>query len=164
LWQAGKDLVVGLWNGIESAVGWLSGKVSGFVSNLMGTITNGLGIHSPSTITLGHGRMLVLGLASGIDAEASTAVASASRLALRVAAAADPGRLVVTANPATTPGGWATGNVYGVAGTAGATVVTNVFHIAGTVVAERQLLELVRAGTQRYARRNLSTGLTTIGR
>lgn len=46
--QAGLQLIQGLWRGISDAAGWLMGKISGFVDDVMGNIKSFFGIASPS--------------------------------------------------------------------------------------------------------------------
>lgn len=44
----GRDIVVGLWNGITGMGGWLWNKVTGFAQNILTTMMHALGVHSPS--------------------------------------------------------------------------------------------------------------------
>ena len=48
--NAGKDLIEGIWNGINDKVAWLKGKVSGVVDKIKGWFTgsDGFDTHSPS--------------------------------------------------------------------------------------------------------------------
>jgi hypothetical protein len=65
--EAGKDLVRGLWEGIQSMGGWLVGKLIGFVKDkIPGPIRKALGIESPSKVTAAIGRQTAAGLAVGI--------------------------------------------------------------------------------------------------
>jgi tape measure domain-containing protein len=68
--QSGKDLVLGLWNGITGMGGWLWGKVSQFVSdNILGPIKAKLGIASPSTVMAEEvGKQIPAGIEQGIRA------------------------------------------------------------------------------------------------
>lgn len=45
--EVGKDVVLGIWEGIKSLAGWLGEKVSGFVGNIVASVKDALGIHSP---------------------------------------------------------------------------------------------------------------------
>lgn len=65
--SAGKDLVRGLWNGINGAYDWLKKKIKGWVGNVTDFLLNLFGIHSPSRVTAYMGEMLDRGLAEGIE-------------------------------------------------------------------------------------------------
>ncbi|QFU94668.1 hypothetical protein [Amycolatopsis sp. YIM 10] len=85
LLNAGRDLLTGLWNGIQNAASWLKNKVLGFFGDLLpGWAKDILGINSPSTVFAGIGRWIPPGLAGGIDKAAGVALRSASDLATRV--------------------------------------------------------------------------------
>ena len=62
----GRDLVSGIWKGIKSGWDWLVGKIKGFADNIIGSIADFFGIHSPSTETAWMGEMLDRGLAEGV--------------------------------------------------------------------------------------------------
>jgi hypothetical protein len=66
-WGWGRDLVAGLFNGIKDALGSMfSGIGHWFSDAIFGPIKRALGIASPSTIMMGIGRDLILGLVNGI--------------------------------------------------------------------------------------------------
>ena len=69
--EVGKDIVRGLWEGIQSLAGWLGGKVSGFFNNIIGGVKDFLGIHSPSRVFAGIGENMALGVGAGWDNEFS---------------------------------------------------------------------------------------------
>lgn len=79
--NAGKNLVYGLWNGIQSLAGWIWNKVSSWASNIWDSITGFFGIHSPSRKMAWAGTMLVEGLAGAITAGTSKTAAAATGLA-----------------------------------------------------------------------------------
>ena len=62
---AGKNLVEGLWNGINDKFEWIKGKISTWVGNVLKYFKNLLGIHSPSTVFEGYGENMAEGLAIG---------------------------------------------------------------------------------------------------
>ncbi len=69
LFNIGKDVVKGLWQGIQDMGGWLTGKIIGFVKDkIPGPIKSALGIHSPSKVAAGLGEQVPRGLAQGIEA------------------------------------------------------------------------------------------------
>lgn len=63
----GTNLVHGLWDGIISSLAWIKGKITEWVGNVLDFIKNLFGIASPSKVTAGYGKFLVMGLAEGID-------------------------------------------------------------------------------------------------
>ncbi|MFB6816270.1 phage tail tape measure protein [Streptomyces sp. NPDC056347] len=70
----GKDLVIGLWNGIVGMGGWLKDKLFSWAkSAIPGPIAKALGINSPSRLMRDEiGRWIPPGVVEGIDAEQST--------------------------------------------------------------------------------------------
>ena len=70
LFDAGKNLIVGLWNGISNMGGWLWGQITGFINRfLTGPIKAALGIHSPSTVMRDEvGAMVPAGIMEGVQA------------------------------------------------------------------------------------------------
>lgn len=66
LLSIGKDLVTGLWNGINDKLSWLKNKISSFASSVLSSIKSFFGVHSPSTETAWIGDMLDQGLAEGL--------------------------------------------------------------------------------------------------
>lgn len=65
--SVGKNLVEGLWNGINNAKDWVIGKIKGFSDSVLSGIKNFFGVHSPSTETAEIGGYLAEGLAIGMD-------------------------------------------------------------------------------------------------
>lgn len=67
----GKEIVQGLWNGINSMVGWITGKVRGFTDKVVGSFKNFFGIKSPSRVMRDEvGKYLGMGVGEGIMDEA----------------------------------------------------------------------------------------------
>jgi hypothetical protein len=64
--NAGKNIVIGLWNGFADMTGWLFRQITGFVDDVIGWVTSGFGIFSPSKVFRERGRQLPAGLALGI--------------------------------------------------------------------------------------------------
>lgn len=79
--NVGKNLVQGLWNGIQSLASWLWNKVSGWISGIWDGICNFFGIHSPSTEMAWVGKMLVKGLSGSIEDNGDDAVKAAEGMA-----------------------------------------------------------------------------------
>jgi len=78
----GKNLIRGLWEGIQSMRTWINDKVSGFFDGLLGGVKRFLRISSPSRVFADEvGKMIVKGIAKGIDEEAYLAEESAIKMA-----------------------------------------------------------------------------------
>lgn len=68
--DVGMNLVRGIWNGISNGLGWIKGKISGWVGNVTSFIKNLFGIHSPSTVMRDQvGKYLAQGIAVGFGDE-----------------------------------------------------------------------------------------------
>ena len=67
MWQCGKDLLTGLWNGIKSAKDWVLDKIKGIGSSILKGIKGIFGIHSPSTEFAWIGKMNMVGLEEGME-------------------------------------------------------------------------------------------------
>ena len=66
--NVGKNLVQGLWNGIQNAKSWLLGKIKSWCGSILNGIKAFFGIHSPSTVMRDEvGLMISKGLAEGIE-------------------------------------------------------------------------------------------------
>ena len=66
--NVGKNLVQGLWNGIQNAKSWLLGKIKSWCGSILNGIKAFFGIHSPSTVMRDEvGFMISKGLAEGIE-------------------------------------------------------------------------------------------------
>lgn len=68
LFDIGKDLLKGLWDGIQSMASWLKTRIFDFFGNLIpGWAKKMLGIGSPSKVFAAFGKNIVQGLALGIE-------------------------------------------------------------------------------------------------
>ena len=82
LFSIGKDVVTGLWQGIQDMGGWLKDKIIGFVKDkIPGPIKSALGIHSPSKVAAALGMQVPAGLAQGIDSTADMVSKAATNMA-----------------------------------------------------------------------------------
>ena len=63
----GKNIVTGIWQGIQNAKSWLMSKVKGFAKSILNGIKGALGIHSPSTEFAIVGKYSVLGYTEALD-------------------------------------------------------------------------------------------------
>ena len=81
VWQIGKGIVTGIWNGISNAASWLWNKVSGWCNTIVSNIKNFFGIHSPSNLFRDEiVIMMPQGLAVGIDADTDKALKAIDRM------------------------------------------------------------------------------------
>ncbi len=82
LFSIGKDVVSGIWQGIQDMGGWLKDKVVNFIKDkIPGPIKSALGIHSPSKVAALLGRQVPAGLAQGIDAGGAAVAKAADNMA-----------------------------------------------------------------------------------
>lgn len=62
----GKNIVTGIWNGINGAASWLWNQITGFCNGIVNGIKGALGIHSPSRVMADVvGKNMVLGIGQG---------------------------------------------------------------------------------------------------
>ena len=143
----GKDVVKGLWNGIQDMGGWLKDKIINFVKDkIPGPIKSALGIASPSKVAALLGKQVPAGLAEGINAasgmveKAATNVANAAISAM-TGAALSPS---LATNFSTTPTTPATADAGGVAGGAGIVQNNNIYNQVDLDSVTRELAWQVR--------------------
>lgn len=68
--DVGMNLVRGVWNGISGGLGWIKGKISGWVGDVTGFLKRLFGIKSPSTVMRDEvGRYLAQGIGVGFEEE-----------------------------------------------------------------------------------------------
>ena len=82
--DVGKNLVKGLWEGIQGLSSWIWDKVSSWAGDLWSGIKNFFGIKSPSKKMAWIGDMLMEGMADGIDYGSAEAVKSADSATERI--------------------------------------------------------------------------------
>ena len=83
--QVGKDIVMGLWNGMQNMAGWLKDKVTGFFKNLLPSwAEKALGISSPSKVFASIGKNIIGGLQSTFNAPAVKSVSNKAQAGLAV--------------------------------------------------------------------------------
>lgn len=80
--SVGKNVIVGLWNGINDKVAWLKSKVNGVVDKIKGWFTSkeGFDEHSPSHWSEGVGSYVMDGLGNGFEKD-ETAIRAARKAA-----------------------------------------------------------------------------------
>lgn len=68
VYDIGKDIVTGIWDGIKSMVGWIGEKIGGFVDGIVKGFTDGFDIGSPSKVLSKEvGRWLPPGITVGVE-------------------------------------------------------------------------------------------------
>ena len=93
LFSAGKAIIQGLINGVESMVGSAISTIKSVGSSLLHGAMSALGISSPSKEFYKLGAFITQGLALGISETAAQAAAAASALAAQVSAAYSAGQV-----------------------------------------------------------------------
>lgn len=80
--EAGKQLIQGLWNGINNMAGWIAEKIRGFGEGVLGSLKSFFGIESPSKLMRDEvGKYIGEGVAEGIADSTPDAVKSAEDMA-----------------------------------------------------------------------------------
>lgn len=75
IYNVGRNIVEGLWNGINDMAGWVKDKISSFSDGVLDGIKDFFGVHSPSVVMEKQvGQFLPMGLAEGIKDKTSAAV------------------------------------------------------------------------------------------
>lgn len=81
VWEVGKNIVEGLWRGIQSAKDWLVNKVRSLARSLLDGMKSALGIHSPSKVFQDQvGKWIPEGVAIGIEANTDSAIKSIDKM------------------------------------------------------------------------------------
>ncbi|MFJ1858736.1 phage tail tape measure protein [Streptomyces anulatus] len=93
LLEKGRNVVQGLWNGIQSMSGWIRSQIMGWARSVIpGPIAKALGIASPSKVTKAQGRWIARGLVDGLTGSAKQVRAAATKLADIVTDSLRPGK------------------------------------------------------------------------
>lgn len=96
--SVGKNIVTGLWNGIQGMASWLKDKVTGFFKNLLPSwAEKALGISSPSKVFAGIGTNIINGLQSTFNAPAVKSVSNRAQAGISVPTASLPSLMSGTA-------------------------------------------------------------------
>ncbi|MFD6421548.1 phage tail tape measure protein [Streptomyces sp. NPDC060198] len=93
LLQKGRNVVQGLWIGIQSMGGWIKSQIMGWAKSVIpGPIAKALGIASPSKVTAAQGRWIARGLVDGLTGSAAQVKAAAAKVADIVTDSLKPGK------------------------------------------------------------------------
>ncbi|MFG3231811.1 phage tail tape measure protein [Streptomyces antibioticus] len=89
----GRNIVQGLWSGIQSMGGWINSKILGWAKSVIpGPIAKALNINSPSKVTKAQGRWIARGLVDGLTGSAKQVKAASTKLADIVRDSLRPGK------------------------------------------------------------------------
>ncbi|MGW8719687.1 phage tail tape measure protein [Streptomyces althioticus] len=81
LTQKGRNVVQGLWSGIQSMGGWIRSKLIGWAKSMIpDPIAKALGIASPSKVTKAQGRWIARGLIDGLTGSSKQVKAASTKL------------------------------------------------------------------------------------
>lgn len=81
IFEVGKNIIQGLWNGIQNAKDWLISKVKSLASSILQGMKDALGIHSPSKVFQEQvGKWIPEGVAIGIEANTDSALDSIDKM------------------------------------------------------------------------------------
>ena len=87
----GKNLVEGLWKGINNAKTWILNKISGFTNSILKGIKGFFGIHSPSKLMEKEiGKFLPAGIGVGIEKNSDLALTPLDKLKKKMTSSFDP--------------------------------------------------------------------------
>jgi len=126
IYQSGKDLIMGIWNGIRDMGQWIKDKISGFFkNNVLGTVKKLFGIGSPSKVFAGYGKNLMQGLSIGINRNSGLAMSALNGLDIQPS--------------------------FAIAGSSRGSVVNNVTINAGVGTDPYELGRVVSAALDKYA-------------
>jgi phage-related protein len=168
LWQAGKDLIQGLINGIASMGDAAINAVKNIAGNVVGGAEHLLGINSPSTVFHAIGSFIGQGLVNGITGQTGATGSAAAGLARAAMSGFGSPTMTATGTVAWSGANLAAAGMSGglVAG-AGGIAGSGSFGPAPTIqvfLDGTEVSGLLRTKTLRYDLRNSSNGLALAGR
>lgn len=103
LLSIGKNIVEGLWNGIQNAKDWLIGKIKEFAGGIIDGIKGALGINSPSIVMEKLFKWVPIGAGNGILENAKYAVNAVKSMGGKVESAASKINPTISATAARLP-------------------------------------------------------------
>lgn len=87
--DSGRQLLEGLWNGIENAFGWVQDKIAGIGNSIVGGVKSIFGIASPSKVFAEIGRDLMRGLGKGVTDNRDAVIAALAATSALIAKAGE---------------------------------------------------------------------------
>ncbi|MFB8772095.1 phage tail tape measure protein [Streptomyces broussonetiae] len=94
LTSQGRNVVEGLWSGIQSMTGWLTSQLTSWAKSAVpGPIAKALGIASPSKVTKAQGRWIARGLIEGLTGSSQQIKAASTKVADIIRDSLAPGRV-----------------------------------------------------------------------
>jgi phage-related protein len=81
MFEAGTNLVKGIWQGMTNAKDWMIGKVKEFAGSILSAFNLEMDINSPSGVFETSGFWMIKGLAQGIEGQGKQAISSMQQLA-----------------------------------------------------------------------------------
>jgi phage-related protein len=155
LYNAGMNIIEGLWNGIQSMGSWIANQIGSFIQSVVpGPVLKILGINSPSRVFHEIGVNVSQGLSNGILSGRQTVTASSTQLAVSTL------RGFGSPNVALGVGGGRQMALAGVgAGSAGGAAVVQNIHLEvhGSVKSRQQLRDDVQTLMLQLGSRNSQT-------
>jgi hypothetical protein len=105
LYEAGKNIILGLWNGIKSMAAKPVEEIKKVANTIWTSFKSILGIASPSRIFVMYGRNIAAGAALGINAASPMAIHASANLATNIIKAPSKIRSAASPNSAAKSGG-----------------------------------------------------------
>lgn len=104
IYNIGKDIITGLWDGINSMISWVWDKITGFFGGIVDGVKDVLGIHSPSKVFAQLGKYSGEGFAQGLSNSMSDAFKTAKNTLQSGISSFDPSVAIpVYASPQSSP-------------------------------------------------------------
>jgi len=136
LFNIGKEVVSGIWEGIKSMGSWLKDQLINFVKDkIPGPIRKALGISSPSKVAAMLGMQVPRGLAKGIDSTSNLVAKAADSMANKAIA----GMTAPLVNPSVAFGG--INGIGATGGQGGNTTTDRSIHIQKIVLADESAVK-----------------------
>src|SRR6185437_4697603 len=96
LFNVGKAVLQGLWNGIKNVWSSFTGWLGGIGKSIVGFFKNALGIHSPSTVMHEVGQNVMLGLQMGLAHGVGGVMGVMAGMSAQLKGAISPGKLALS--------------------------------------------------------------------
>lgn len=85
MFEIGKNIVLGIWNGISGTAGWFVGKIKTWCGNIITAVKGFFGIKSPSRVMRDEvGKMLAVGIGVGISENEMLAITAMENVCIKL--------------------------------------------------------------------------------